>query len=354
MATTPTAPEPPKLPPIFRRPQVARLLLIALFAEIAYAVLNISTMPIYLAAPPGGDHPLIPNGRGFGESVIGLVLVAFLLSEAIFKSPMGHLADRYGAKRFMLIGPAISVVTTVITILLPNLNASPLEVVIFVVLRAFDGLGAAMLWPAAFSAVNSVVPDDERQQAMSWMNLCYMLGIALAFPLEGLANDLSGTKWAGLVLAGVLFLSAALAVWKLVPKVEASEAKSSEHSETGLQDFLRSIKQIPTYLTLSIITFAGVGFPMAIFKLFPVQQFGFSETQVGLLILPAAAIMAAASVPMSRFGERIGRARAVHFGMGLCAAGLLVVGSGMLLPFMRQAWILAIAGAPIEIGRAHV
>ena len=120
MATIETALEPTKLPPVYRRPQVLKLLIIALLAEIAYAVLNISTMPIYLVSVPAPGMHLIPNGRAFGASVIGLVLAAFLLSEAVFKSPMGHLADKFGPKTLMLVGPAISFFTTMVTLLLPK------------------------------------------------------------------------------------------------------------------------------------------------------------------------------------------------------------------------------------------
>ena len=87
-----------QLRPLFARPAVLRLLVIALLAEIGYAVLNVSTMPVYLK-----------YDRGLGESVIGIVLVAFLFTEAVFKSPMGHLADRFGPKKLMVAGPAISV-----------------------------------------------------------------------------------------------------------------------------------------------------------------------------------------------------------------------------------------------------
>lgn len=54
--------------PCWRRREVQNVLLIALFAEIGYATLNLSTMPVYLT----GD-------RKFGESVMGLVLVAFFV-----------------------------------------------------------------------------------------------------------------------------------------------------------------------------------------------------------------------------------------------------------------------------------
>lgn len=350
MAMTTPEQEPAKLPSLIRRPQVIRLLVIALLAEIAYAVLNISTMPIYMVTPPGAAGAVIPNGRGFGESIAGLVVTAFLLSEAVFKSPMGHLADRFGPKALMLIGPTISVGTSIATLMLPSMGGSTAEVIIFVTLRALDGVGAAMLWPAAFSAMNELVPDEERHQAMSLMNLCYMLGIALAFPIGGIANDISGQRWAGLLLAALLFIGVALAVWRLIPNVRLHDHTALEQSEHGLKDFIRSIKQIPTYLLLAIVTFAGVGFPMTIFKLFPLDQFNYTETQVGLLIFPGAIALAVASVPMSRLGERIGRVRAVHFGLALCAAGMALIGLGAVLPFLRQPWVLAVGAIPVGVG----
>ncbi len=350
MIDNPSTMEIPSVPqsPI-KKPAVYRLLVIALLAEIAYGVMNLSTMPVYLASPAQNPNAWLPSGRGFGESVIGLVLVAFLLSEAIFKGPMGHLADRVGPKKLMIFGPALSVGTSILSLFVPH-GGGWFEVLCFVVLRAIDGLGAAMLWPAAFSAMGDAVDDRERQQAMSLLNLCYMLGIALALPIGGIANDLAGVKWAGLVLAAVLFAAVTLGVWKLVPAAHHSQESQEEHGGFNIREFLESARQIPTYLIIAVVTFAGIGFPMAIFKLFPIQQFGMSETQIGFLIFPGAIAMGIASVPMSRFGERIGRARAVHVGMGLCAAGLALIAAGAVIPVLRSPWLLAIGGLPVGIG----
>jgi MFS family permease len=336
---------------LMRRPAVFRLLIVALLAEIGYAVLNLSTMTIYLR-----------DDRHFGEANVGWVLVAFLLVEAVFKSPMGHLADRFGPKTFMLLGPAMSVATALLSLVVPRTGGAPIEILLFILLRAIDGLGAAMLWPAAFLRMNDSVADGERQQAMSLLNLCYMLGIAVAFPLGGAANDvvsqilqsqgLPPIRWAALILSAVLFAAVALSVWRLVPsgKPHHAHAEDVAANEVGFADFLKSMRQIPTYLLLATITFAGIGFPMVIFKLFPVDQFGFSETQIGFLILPGAAVMAMASVPMSKLGERIGRVKAVHLGMGLSTLGMAIIGSGMFFPILRQSWLLALGGVPVGVG----
>jgi MFS family permease len=99
-----------------------------------------------------------------------------------------------------------------------------------------------------------------------------------------------------------------------------------------------------------LVTFVGIGFPLAIFKLFPTDQFGFSESQIGALIFPGAVAMGIASVPMSKFGERIGRAKAVHLGMALSAGGMWLIGLGAFIPLMRQSWLFAVCGIPIGIG----
>ena len=320
-----------------KRP-VQNLLLIALFAEIGYATMNISTMPIYLVAD-----------RKFGQSVIGLVMVSFLLFEAVFKSVMGHVADRFGTRKLLIAGPSISIVTSIISILLPHDNGSAIEVFAFVVLRAFDGLAVAMLWPAAFSQMNAIVEDNERQQSMSYLNACYMIGIALAFPLGGIANDVFKVKWAGLVLATILFIGAALGAY-FTGRSDVPVVSDNEHSGGGIKEFLDSIKQIPEYLLLAVVAFMGIGFPLAIFKLFTLEEFGMSESAVGGMIFPGAIAMAVLSGPLAKFGDRIGRARAVHYGLMLCTIGLSLIAIGGFLPFLRSPYLFGLAGLPAGLG----
>jgi DHA1 family multidrug resistance protein-like MFS transporter len=333
---------------VILQPAVWRLLIVALFAEIGYAVLNISTMPVYLKADP--TNSWISNGRGFGPAVISLVLVAFLLSEAIFKSPMGHLADKVGPKKLMLIGPLLSVATAILSLVVPH-QGGAWEVLAFILLRAIDGLGAAMLWPAAFSELGAAVNDSERQQAMSFLNLCYMLGIALALPIGGAVNDMAHVKWAGLLLAAVLFACVAGAVALFVPRtIDTVPGENAEHEDFKIGEFIKSLKQIPAYLLIAVVTYAGIGFPMAIIKIFSQDAFQMSESAFGSLVFPAAILMAGASVPMAKFGERIGRIKAVHYGMGACSAGMLLIASGAVFPFMREVWVLVLGSLPVGLG----
>lgn len=335
--------------PLLARPFVRRMLATALLAEIGYAVLNISTMQVYLQ-----------YDRHFSAFGVSLVLVAFLLSEAVMKGPMGHLADRVGHKRLMLIGPLITLGTSIASLVVPRFDhaiGEPIEVLFFALLRVGDGVGAAMLWPAAFALMGDAVEDHERQQSMSLLNMCYLLGIALALPIGGIVEDLSaptlasfsGSRSGGLFLAAALFLGVALTVLRLPiarPRVE----HVYEGEGFNLKAFWETAKQIPAYLALAAITFCGIGFPMANVKVFALEDLHLSATQFGGLVFPAAIAMAAFSVPMAKFGEKMGRARAVHVGLGLCALGLVVICLGAFVPAFRSAWALAIGGIPVGLG----
>ncbi len=335
--------------PMLKQPMMRRILLITLLAEIGYAVLNISTMPVYLKFD-----------RGFGTTVIGFVLVAFLLSEAVFKSPMGSLADRMGRKRLIVIGPAMTFCTSLLTLLVPH-NWGIGETLALIVLRVCDGIGAAMLWPAVFALVGDKVDDSERQKAMSLLNTCYLVGIALALPIGGAVNDLFGVYFTGssgarspsLYLSAFLFACVSWIAFRSLPSEKAHREKHDqhqEHHEAGLAEFLMSAKRIPQYLALAVITFAGIGFPMAIIKVFAEQQFGMSESSFGALVFPAAILMAVLSVPMARYGEKIGRSKAVHYGLGLCTGGLMAISSGAFVPVLRTPLLIALGGAAVGFG----
>jgi DHA1 family multidrug resistance protein-like MFS transporter len=318
----------------------------ALIAETGYAALNVSTMPVYLK-----------NDRGFGAAFIGFVLVAFLLSEAMFKSPMGALADRIGRKKLIVFGPSLTVGTSLLTLIVPH-GLGLFETGSLLLLRALDGLGAAMLWPAAFALMSDSVSDAEREQSMSLLNACYLTGVAIALPLGGMANDLLGphlphllNRAPGLFLSALLFASVAITAQLTVP-ADGPHPHHPRHppGEADIRGFLKSMRDIPEYLLLAAVTFMGIGFPMAIVKLFAEEQFLMSESKFGALVFPGVIAMAVLSVPMSRLSERIGRSRAVHVGMFLCMAGMAAIGLGMFFPVLRQPWVVALGGIPVGIG----
>jgi len=353
---------------------VMPVVLIAACAELGISVLNNSALPIYFT-----------KGLHIKTGVMGLILVWFFISESLFKSPLGVLADRIGRKPLMLGGAAITVFTP---ILLISTHYDPAEVtgvavlVTFGFLRAMDGLGEAALWPSLYAYVGDVVQEKQRGAAMGLLNVVYMLGTAFAFLAGGFADDSFGpwlTKqetfgeaihrvghrihqsgnhltdrlhhhahtvasaappvpvvpadhqpeyyFPSFYLASVLFAVAVIAAMAVRGKVHHQPGQAGpagEESITSAQ-FLDALRTVPQFLGIAFVTFLGIGCILPIMKLFVLAQFHISETEFGVLVLPPALVIAAMAFPAGQLADKWGTTRSVRLGFSLCAAGLIAI-----------------------------
>ena len=300
------------------------LVVMAGFAELGYVTLNISAMPVYLR-----------EVVGLGESTITAVGSVFLLTEAIFRAPMGMLSDHFGRRRLIVLGPALTVFTSLATLVASH----PLH---FIVLRALDGLGAAMLWPAVYAAIGDSVPLHKRAWAMSFLNMTYMSGIALGPLAGGLANDLSGAKQASFYLTACLFMVAMLIAWRFYPRDGRvpNGAYSAPGEKLALGAFLNALRIAPGHMLLAFVVFFGIGLIMLLVKLYAMDEFGVSETLFGVgLVVPALAI-AVLSLPLGRLADWLGRTRSIRLGLMLAAGVVWSVVAPSQPPI---AWVLVAA-----------
>jgi DHA1 family multidrug resistance protein-like MFS transporter len=300
------------------------LVVMAGFAELGYVTLNISAMPVYLR-----------EVVGLGESTITVVGSVFLLTEAIFRAPMGMLSDHFGRRRLIVLGPTLTVFTSLATLVASH----PLH---FIVLRALDGLGAAMLWPAVYAAIGDSVPLHKRAWAMSFLNMTYMSGIALGPLAGGLANDLSGTKQASFYLTACLFMVATLIAWRFYPRDGRmpNGADSAPGEKLALGAFLNALRIAPGHMLLAFVVFFGIGLIMLLVKLYAMDEFGVSETLFGVgLVVPALAI-AVLSLPLGRLADWLGRTRSIRLGLMLAAGVVWSVVAPSQPPI---AWVLVAA-----------
>jgi MFS transporter, DHA1 family, multidrug resistance protein len=162
--------------------------MIAFFAELGLGVINNSALPIY-----------ITHGLGLKAIILTFVMVPFFLSEVLFKSPLGVLADRWGRKPLMVAGPAISILTPLVFVAVqyPVHTVFVPFLVLFGFLRLLDGIGAAALWPAMFAYIGDHVAQEKRASAMAVLNVMYMLGLALGYLAGGWVNDTFGPVLSG-------------------------------------------------------------------------------------------------------------------------------------------------------------
>ncbi|HEV2471128.1 MAG TPA: MFS transporter, partial [Chthonomonadales bacterium] len=147
------------------------IVVVAGFAELAYIIVNVSGMPVYIKVSARLD-----------ERWIGAMAATFLIVEGVLKSPCGLLGDHVGRKAMIMIGPLLSTFTAALTPLTHNPY-------LLLILRTVDGIGAAALWPAAFSLIGDHVPEERRSRAMGTFNIAYLLGVAVGPAIGGFANQ---------------------------------------------------------------------------------------------------------------------------------------------------------------------
>jgi ACS family glucarate transporter-like MFS transporter len=91
---------------------------------------------------------------------LGGIFSAFIAGYAVFQTPGGWLADRFGARIVLTLGVLWwGFFTSLITVISPNIAA---PVLVLVVIRFVLGMGEAVVYPASNCVVAAWVPSEER------------------------------------------------------------------------------------------------------------------------------------------------------------------------------------------------
>lgn len=108
--------------------------------------------------------PDIVRELGLSASGMQWVVNAYLLSLAAFFALGGRLADLLGPRRVVIVGTLVFVVSSVLCGCVPKGDFAQTWLIVF---RATQGLGAALLFPAALAVVVAVFPVERRGRALA-------------------------------------------------------------------------------------------------------------------------------------------------------------------------------------------
>lgn len=142
-------------------------------------------------------------GKDFGLDAISLSWVAtsYLLSAAIFLIPFGRLADIHGRKKIFILGVTIY---TLFSLLIVASNSG----LMLIILRALQGIGAAMIFGTGMAILISVTPPTKRGRVIGINVAAVYLGLSLGPFLGGFLTQHLG--WTSIfylnVCLGVLII----------------------------------------------------------------------------------------------------------------------------------------------------
>jgi MFS transporter, ACS family, glucarate transporter len=165
---------------------------------------------------------------------LGLIFSAFLFGYALFQTPAGWLADRFGPRRMLTLGVLWWGVFTALTAAIsPNLGHT---VVVLVVIRFLLGAGEAIVYPASNQFVARWIPSQERGVANGIIFSGVGIGAGITPPLisfvmlrYGWRSSFLMSALLGLV-AGALWFLAARDTPNAHPGVSSTELTHIERS----------------------------------------------------------------------------------------------------------------------------
>ncbi len=164
-------------------------------------------------------------GREFGANalLLGWIPTVYLLSLAVFLVPFGRIADIYGRKRIFTYGIIIFTISSLIA-------GFSVSTEMLLLIRVFQGLGAAMIFGNVAAIIASLFPAGERGKALGISVTGVFLGLFLGPVLGGLLTQNLG--WRSIFFFNLLLgLLTTVAVMRL--KGEWTEAHGEKFDFIG-------------------------------------------------------------------------------------------------------------------------
>ena len=141
------------------------------------AVISVLTVANYLdRGNLSVAAPVIMKDLGISNTLMGVVLSAFVWPYAIMNLPSGWLVDRFGARLLLATAAGIWSVVAALTGLASSAGQ-------FLGLRMILGISEAPLFPAALKATNAWFPAHEKAAAISTYIAATQVGLAIAPPI---------------------------------------------------------------------------------------------------------------------------------------------------------------------------
>jgi MFS transporter, DHA1 family, solute carrier family 18 (vesicular amine transporter), member 1/2 len=280
--------------------------------------------------------PLLPHYRaelGLSKVESGWLVAAFSLAVVAVAIPVGHLADRIGARRVVAGGGAAMAGATL------GLGFAG-SFWVLLAARTVQGVGDAAVWGAGVAWVAARAPADRRGEAVSFANASAIVGVIAGPFVGGIATSTFGIRP---TFSAVAAASLALAAWALLePDVQAEADRHVGVRAAIAAAFSESLILASVAMILAVSMIGG-----ALQVLVPLRLAadGISRAGIGAAYSAGAVLGAVAIVASGRAGDRVGR-----IPLATAACVLLAVLSGVLALPLGAALVVAVvvAAAPVQ------
>jgi predicted MFS family arabinose efflux permease len=244
---------------------------------------------------------------------VGLLASAYALPMALLAPVFGPLSDRRGRRYALRLGLAIFAVAAAACVIAPNLG-------LLLVTRAVNGLGAAIILPAAIAKAGDLPTEAERGRAIGLLGAVFPLSTLIGLPIGAAVTILGGWRapFAFIALVALIALAG----------VSRLPADHPTVQPVRYVDSLRSMLRDRRALSIMAVTFLWFGGAFGLFVYvgeFVHRAFAIPVDRAGLVYVVVGLVGIIAARTSGRFIATIGPRRTVLIGLSLFAGAVFVL-----------------------------
>ncbi len=239
--------------------------------------------------------PVFAKELGAGGFALGMIIAAFSITRGLLQPLVGSFSDRWGRKNFLVSG---LFVYGLVGLLIPHATGVPHLIII----RAFHGIGSAMIVPIAMAYMSILAPAGYEGRYMSYLNIAIFSGIGCGPVIGGLVSDIWGMPSVFYTMALLSFLAFVLVILYM-PVQDSSERKQTMGLLQSLLSMLKSRKTsgilVARYATMIIMVPT-----MAFLPLLMSQWQNSSGLEIGMVIGCRTLVNALLQIPFGKFADK--------------------------------------------------
>jgi MFS transporter, DHA1 family, multidrug resistance protein len=258
--------------------------------------------------------PILPYYiESFGASgrTLGMLMASYALMQFLFAPLWGRLSDQYGRKPLVVIGMfGFSIAEFIF--------AYASGIWMLFLSRILAGIFGSALLPTAMAYVADVTPNEKRGQGMGMMGAAMGLGFVIGPALGGwLAEYSLSLPFLAAGFAG--FIGGLIAVFALKESLSKEERAHFDKRENQFVQIIHALKSPVGFLLILVLILSfGLANFQSIFGFYALRKFGYSPSQVGIIITVVGLVGTAVQ------GGLVGRLTS-KFGEGSVVKGALLL-----------------------------
>ncbi len=285
--------------------QILAILLLSVMTALFGVGIIIPVMPVFAVS------------LGASGFTLGLIIAAFSISRGILQPIVGGVSDRWGRKWFLVTG---LLVYALVGMLLPEAGT----VSGLILIRAFHGVGSAMIVPVAMAYVGDMAPLGQEGRYMGMLNIAIFLGIGGGPLFGGFFTDLWGMASAFHAMA-LLSCTAMLLVFVKMPVMESGTRRQPPHGVFNALVRMVSSRRSGGILLARMATMIIMVPTMAFLPLLMNQWFAATALQIGMVIACRTLVNALLQTPCGRMADRYDKVLLLRSGCLLVSGVICLV-----------------------------